>query len=40
MSTISSASFVDTYNTQWLIQRHGHATPREKYLASLSAEAA
>ncbi len=34
------ATFVKTYNTEWLIQRHGHCTPREKYLASLSVEAA
>ncbi len=34
------AGFVKTYNTEWLIQRHGHQTPREQYLASLSAEAA
>ena len=34
------ATFVNTYNTEWLIQRHGHQTPREKYLASLSSEAA
>lgn len=25
---------------EWLIQRHGHCTPKEKYLASLSVEAA
>jgi putative transposase len=24
-------SFMDTYNTQWLIQRHGHRTPKEAY---------
>ena len=23
--------FVKTYNTQWLIQRHGHRTPKEAY---------
>ncbi len=33
-------AFVKTYNNEWLIQRHGHQTPREKYLASLSSEAA
>ena len=36
----AGASFVETYNTQWLIHRHRHEIPREKYLASLSAEAA
>ncbi len=34
------ANFVETYNAEWLIQRHGHQTPREQYLASLSCEAA
>ena len=34
------AKFVNTYNNEWLIQRHGHQTPREKYLAGLSVEAA
>ena len=34
------ATFINTYNNEWLIQRHGHQTPREKYLASLSTEAA
>ena len=34
------ASFVQTYNNEWLIQRHGHQTPKEKYLASLTSEAA
>lgn len=34
------AAFVETYNNEWLIQRHGHCTPREKCLASLRAEAA
>jgi transposase InsO family protein len=24
-------TFVTTYNTQWLIQRHGHRTPKEAY---------
>ena len=33
------ATFVKTYNSEWLIQRHGHCRPREKYLASLSIEA-
>jgi putative transposase len=30
------ADFVDLYNTQWLIERHGHSTPHEAYLASLT----
>jgi transposase InsO family protein len=25
------STFVTTYNTQWLIQRHGHRTPKEAY---------
>jgi putative transposase len=25
------AGFVDRYNTSWLIQRHGHRTPKEAY---------
>jgi putative transposase len=28
------AQFVELYNTSWLIQRHGHRTPREAYLAA------
>jgi putative transposase len=28
------AGFVATYNTQWLIGRHGHRTPREAYHAA------
>jgi hypothetical protein len=27
-------SFVDRYNTSWLIQRHGHPTPKEAYQAA------
>lgn len=34
------ADFVKTYNHQWLIQRHGHRTPREAYLAALTPKAA
>jgi putative transposase len=34
------AGFVDLDNTQWLIERHGHRTPQEAYLASLNSEAA
>ena len=33
-------AFVELYNTQWLIERHGHRTPREAYLASMEAAAA
>jgi putative transposase len=32
--------FVDRYNTSWLIQRHGHQTPKEAYQAARSASAA
>jgi putative transposase len=34
------ASFVDRYNSSWLIQRHGHHTPKEAYQAAQSAPAA
>jgi transposase InsO family protein len=34
------AGFVDRYNTSWLIQRHGHRTPKEAYQAAQSAPAA
>jgi putative transposase len=34
------AGFVDRYNTSWLIQRHGHRTPKEAYQAARSASAA
>ena len=34
------ASFVDRYNSSWLIQRHGHHTPKEAYQAAQSASAA
>lgn len=32
--------FIALYNTQWLIERHGHRTPREVYLAWTSEAAA
>jgi hypothetical protein len=32
--------FVDRYNSSWLIQRHGHRTPKEVYQAAQSAQAA
>jgi putative transposase len=34
------AGFVDRYNTSWLIQRHGHQTPKEAYQAAQAAAAA
>jgi len=34
------AGFVDRYNSSWLIQRHGHRTPKEAYQAAQSAPAA
>jgi putative transposase len=34
------AGFVDRYNNSWLIQRHGHRTPKEAYQATQSASAA
>jgi hypothetical protein len=34
------AGFVDRYNTSWLIQRHGHRTPKEAYQAAQAAAAA
>jgi putative transposase len=34
------AGFVDRYNTSWLIQRHGHRTPKEAYQTAQSAPAA
>ncbi|MDP8959697.1 MAG: hypothetical protein M3N51_11035 [Actinomycetota bacterium] len=27
------AAFTHLYNTEWLIERHGHLTPREAYAA-------
>jgi transposase InsO family protein len=34
------ASFIERYNSQWLIERHGHRTPREAYQSARSAVAA
>jgi putative transposase len=34
------AGFVDRYNRSWLIQRHGHLTPKEAYQAAQSTAAA
>ena len=34
------AGLVDRYNTAWLIQRHGHRTPKEAYQAAQSVSAA
>jgi len=34
------ASFVRTYNIRWLVQRHGHRTPKEAYQAAQSASPA
>ena len=34
------AGFVERYNSSWLIQRHGHRTPKEAYQAAQSAQAA
>ena len=34
------AGFVDRYNTQWLIGRHGHRTPKEAYQAGQMTAAA
>ena len=34
------AGFVDRYNTSWLIQRHGHRTPKEAHQAAQSVSAA
>ena len=33
-------AFVELYNRQWLIERHGHRTPKEAYLAFVEAAAA
>ena len=33
-------AFIDLYNHEWLIERHGHRTPREAYLAAMGAAAA
>ena len=34
------SGFVDRYNTSWLIQRHGHQTPKEAYQAAQASTAA
>ncbi|MGO9583332.1 MAG: transposase [Acidimicrobiales bacterium] len=34
------ASFTELYNSKWLIERHGHMTPREAYQAAMAAQAA
>ena len=34
------AGFVERYNNAWLIQRHGHRTPKEAYQAAQAAAAA
>jgi putative transposase len=34
------AGFVHTYNTQWLIGRHGHRTPKEAYQDATTTTAA
>ena len=34
------AGFVERYNSEWLIERHGHRTPREVYAAWLEAREA
>ena len=34
------AGFVERYNSSWLIQRHGHQTPKEAYQAAQAAAAA
>ena len=34
------SGFVERYNSAWLIQRHGHRTPKEAYQAAQSAPAA
>jgi len=34
------SGFVDRYNTSWLIQRHGHRTPKEAYQAAQASTAA
>jgi putative transposase len=34
------SGFVDRYNTSWLIQRHGHLTPKEAYQIAQATAAA
>jgi putative transposase len=33
-------AFIERYNSEWLIERHGHMTPREAYLAAMKGAAA
>lgn len=33
-------AFTDRYNDEWLIERHGHCTPREAYAAAIETNAA
>jgi hypothetical protein len=37
---VPEAAEVMRYNTSWLIERHGHNTPREAYLGARKAAAA
>jgi putative transposase len=37
---LAVSGFVDRYNTSWLIQRHGHRTPKEAYQAAQATAAA
>ncbi len=32
--------FTRRYNDEWLIERHGHCTPREAYAAAIESKAA
>jgi hypothetical protein len=34
------AIFIETYNTQWLIERLGHRTPREAFIKATASVAA
>jgi len=34
------ASFIEAYNTEWLIERLGHRTPREAFIEATAAKAA
>jgi putative transposase len=37
---VAVRAFVELYNREWLIERHGHKTPREAYDAAMKAVAA
>ncbi len=37
---VAVRAFVEPYNREWLIERHGHKTPREAYDAAMKAVAA